>query len=107
MLLGFFQNCKQTNEYFYWDAQTDTDTRRIKNIFWSHASQRAECRDFGDVITFDTTHMIEQKQDATSDVCWIKSSVAECSVRSSPPSRRDGALFYLVVQDIQDLYGWT
>jgi hypothetical protein len=30
--------------------------RRVKNKFWSHASQRAECRDFGDVITFDTTH---------------------------------------------------
>jgi hypothetical protein len=26
------------------------------NIFWSHASQRAKCRDFGDVITFDMTH---------------------------------------------------
>jgi hypothetical protein len=28
----------------------------IKNIFWSHASQCAECMDFGDVITFDMTH---------------------------------------------------
>ena len=26
------------------------------NIFWSHSSQRVECRDFGDVITFDTIH---------------------------------------------------
>jgi hypothetical protein len=30
---------------------------RIKNIFWSHASQRAECRGFGDVIIVDVTHM--------------------------------------------------
>jgi hypothetical protein len=37
-LLDFFRNCKEANEYFYWDAQTDTDTGRIKNIFWSHAS---------------------------------------------------------------------
>jgi hypothetical protein len=28
----------------------------LKNIFWLHASNRAECRDFGDVITFDTTY---------------------------------------------------
>jgi len=28
----------------------------IKNVFWSHASQRAEYRDFGDVVTFDTTY---------------------------------------------------
>jgi hypothetical protein len=44
------------NEYFYWDAQIDGKTGTIKNIFWSHASQRAECKDFGDVITFDMTH---------------------------------------------------
>jgi hypothetical protein len=31
-------------------------TRKIKNIFWSHASHRVECRDFGDAITFDTMH---------------------------------------------------
>jgi hypothetical protein len=24
------------------------------DIFWSHASQRDECRDFGNVVTFDT-----------------------------------------------------
>ena len=28
----------------------------IKNVFWSHASQRAEYKDFGDVVTFDTTY---------------------------------------------------
>jgi hypothetical protein len=31
-------------------------TRELMNIFWSHASQRAECYDFGDVIIFDMTH---------------------------------------------------
>jgi hypothetical protein len=61
-LLEFFQNCKLANKYFYWDAQTDIDTGRIKNIFWSHASQRAEYQDFGDVITFDTTHMTNKNK---------------------------------------------
>ena len=28
----------------------------IQNVFWSHASQRAEYADFGDVVTFDTTY---------------------------------------------------
>jgi hypothetical protein len=53
-LLEFFQHCKSAKEYFYWDAQIDKKTGAIKNIFWIHASQRVECRDFGDVITFDT-----------------------------------------------------
>jgi hypothetical protein len=26
------------------------------NLFWSHASMQGEYADFGDVITFDTTH---------------------------------------------------
>jgi hypothetical protein len=44
------------NEYFYCDAQIDGRTGALKNIFWSHTIQRAECRDFSNVITFDTTH---------------------------------------------------
>jgi hypothetical protein len=55
-VLEFFQCCKSANEYFYWDARIDGRTDALKNIFWSHASQRAECRDFGDVITYDTMH---------------------------------------------------
>jgi hypothetical protein len=55
-LLEFFRRCKRANEFFYWDAKTGLKTGEIVNIFWSHASQRAECKDFGDVITFDTTH---------------------------------------------------
>jgi hypothetical protein len=54
-LLEFFWHCKSTNEYFYWDAQIDGKIGTIKNIFRSHATQRAECRDFDDVTTFDTT----------------------------------------------------
>jgi hypothetical protein len=44
------------NEYFYWDAQIDGQTGALKNIFWSYANQCAECRDFGDIIIFDTMH---------------------------------------------------
>jgi hypothetical protein len=29
---------------------------KILSIFWSHASQQAEYIDFGDAVTFDTTH---------------------------------------------------
>jgi hypothetical protein len=55
-LLEFFWSCKRANEYCSSDAQTDKKIGELKNIFWSHASQRAECRDFEDVITFHTTH---------------------------------------------------
>jgi hypothetical protein len=60
-LLQFFRECKKNNKYFYWDVDADPKIGVIKNIFWSHASQRAEYRDFGDVITFDTTHKTNSK----------------------------------------------
>ncbi|WVZ64205.1 hypothetical protein U9M48_013766 [Paspalum notatum var. saurae] len=37
-------------------AKTVDDNNIVKNIFWSHASQCAEFKDFGDVMTFDTIH---------------------------------------------------
>jgi hypothetical protein len=55
-LLQFFRECKENNDHFYWDVDTDPKTRVVRNIFWSHASQRASYKDFGDVVTFDTTH---------------------------------------------------
>ena len=46
---------KAHNEHFFHDVQLD-ENNVIKNVFWSHASQRAEYVDFGDVVTFDTTY---------------------------------------------------
>ncbi|RLN16875.1 protein FAR1-RELATED SEQUENCE 5-like [Panicum miliaceum] len=54
-LLEFSSEMKAQNEYFYYEEQVDNQNV-IKNVFWSHASQRAEYRDFGDVVTFDTTY---------------------------------------------------
>jgi hypothetical protein len=57
-----FRECKQNNEAFYWDVDFDPKTKALRSIFWSHASQRAEYVDFGDVITFDTTHKTNSKK---------------------------------------------
>ncbi|RLN30643.1 protein FAR1-RELATED SEQUENCE 5-like [Panicum miliaceum] len=54
-LLEFFKEMKAQNEYFFYEVQVHSDNV-IKNVFWSYASQRAEYRDFGDVVTFDTTY---------------------------------------------------
>ncbi|KAG2658305.1 hypothetical protein PVAP13_1KG249210 [Panicum virgatum] len=61
-LLQFFRKCKENNEHFYWDVDAEPKTGVVRNIFWSHASQRAEYRDFGDVITFDTTHKTNSRR---------------------------------------------
>jgi hypothetical protein len=61
-LFQFFRECKQNNEAFYWDVDFDPKTKVLRSIFWSHASQRAEYVDFGDVITFDSTHKTNSKK---------------------------------------------
>ena len=60
-LFRFFRECKEHNEYFYWDVDFDQKTKVLRSIFWCHASQRAEYKDFGDVVTFDTTHKTNSK----------------------------------------------
>jgi hypothetical protein len=61
-LFQFYRECKQNNEAFYWDVDFDPKTKVLRSIFWSHASQCAEYVDFGDVITFDTTHKTNSKK---------------------------------------------
>src|SRR5687767_12350266 len=39
----------------------DLKTKVLRSIFCSHASQRAECKNFGDVIMFDTSHKTNRK----------------------------------------------
>ena len=54
-LLEFFEDCKAQNPQFRWYVKIDKEGA-IHSLFWSHASMQAEYIDFGDVMTFDTTH---------------------------------------------------
>ncbi|WVZ63324.1 hypothetical protein U9M48_012965 [Paspalum notatum var. saurae] len=54
-LLMFFTSCKKENPQFFSDFQLDKEGK-ITSIFWSNASQQGDYIDFGDAITFDTTH---------------------------------------------------
>ena len=54
-LLSFFTSCKKDNPQFFSDFQLDKEGK-ILSIFWSHASQQGDYMDFGDAVTFDTTH---------------------------------------------------
>jgi hypothetical protein len=52
--LSFFHYAKKIIHIFS-DFQLYKEGK-ILSIFWSHASQQAEYIDFGDAVTFDTTH---------------------------------------------------
>ena len=53
-MMDFFNEFHAHNGKFYHNIMYDADGLP-KNIFWSHASCRANYSDFGDVVTFDTT----------------------------------------------------
>ncbi|KAI8529336.1 hypothetical protein RHMOL_Rhmol12G0217200 [Rhododendron molle] len=36
------------------------DKGRLVNVFWADARSRATCKEFGDVVTFDTTYLVNQ-----------------------------------------------
>ncbi|XP_060673898.1 protein FAR1-RELATED SEQUENCE 5-like [Ziziphus jujuba] len=45
----------ENSDFFY--AMDLDDESRIKNLFLADARSRAECKEFGDVVTFDTTYL--------------------------------------------------
>ncbi|KAI8549703.1 hypothetical protein RHMOL_Rhmol06G0045800 [Rhododendron molle] len=36
------------------------DEERLRNVFWADARSRAACKEFGDVVTFDTTYLVNK-----------------------------------------------
>ncbi|KAK9713755.1 hypothetical protein RND81_06G049700 [Saponaria officinalis] len=52
----YFDRMKTSSPEFYFSIQRDGDGKLL-NVFWADARCRAMCKDFGDVITYDTTFM--------------------------------------------------
>ncbi|KAL2896669.1 Protein FAR1-RELATED SEQUENCE 5 [Bienertia sinuspersici] len=52
----YFQQQYEYNQEFYSAIERDNDGR-LMNAFWSDARSRAMHKDFGDIITFDTTFL--------------------------------------------------
>ncbi|XP_038693772.1 protein FAR1-RELATED SEQUENCE 8-like [Tripterygium wilfordii] len=56
---GYFAKIRSKNEGFFslidWDEE-----ERLKSVFWDDPRSRAACREFGDIVTFDTTYLTNQ-----------------------------------------------
>ncbi|CAL5399418.1 unnamed protein product [Camellia sinensis] len=55
-LQKYFLRMHTQNSSFYYMIDVDTDFR-IRNLFWADAMSRAAYKEFGDVISFDTTYL--------------------------------------------------
>ncbi|CAL1380852.1 unnamed protein product [Linum trigynum] len=58
-MLKLFENMKKENEDFFYAYDFDDDGR-LTNVLWVDARSRAAYKEFGDVITFDTTYLLNK-----------------------------------------------
>ena len=55
----YFMKMKADNSDFFFAMDLD-DKGRLRNVFWADARSRAACKEFGDVVTFDTTYLVNK-----------------------------------------------
>ncbi|XP_058228152.1 protein FAR-RED IMPAIRED RESPONSE 1-like [Rhododendron vialii] len=56
---NYFMKMKADNSDFFFALDLD-DEGRLRNVFWVDARSRAACKEFGDVVTFDTTYLVNR-----------------------------------------------
>ncbi|XP_058223590.1 protein FAR1-RELATED SEQUENCE 5-like isoform X4 [Rhododendron vialii] len=56
---SYFMKMKADNSDFFFAMDLD-DKGRLRNVFWADARSRAACKEFGDVVTFDTTYLVNK-----------------------------------------------
>lgn len=54
---NYFLRMKSDNSDFFHIMDLDEEGR-LRNVFWADGRSRAACKEFGDVITFDTTYLV-------------------------------------------------
>ncbi|GFS40191.1 FAR1-related sequence 3 [Actinidia rufa] len=55
----YFMKMRGDNADFFY-AMDLNEKGRLRNVFWADASSRAACKEFGDVVTFDTTYLVNK-----------------------------------------------
>ncbi|KAH9699106.1 protein FAR1-RELATED SEQUENCE [Citrus sinensis] len=55
-LQNYFMKVQAEDNMFYFSMQVD-DEGRLKNIFWAEPRNREAYKEFGDVVTFDSTYL--------------------------------------------------
>ncbi|XP_074580666.1 protein FAR1-RELATED SEQUENCE 5-like [Curcuma longa] len=54
----FIKMGKDNSDFFH--AMDMDDEGRLRNVFWADARSRAAAKEFGDVVTFDTTYLVNR-----------------------------------------------
>lgn len=71
---NYFLRMKSDNSDFFHIMDLDEEGR-LRNVFWADGRSRAACKEFGDVVTFDTTYLVNTCY-AIRPICGSKPSWA-------------------------------
>ena len=55
----YFMRMRGDNADFFY-AMDLNEKGRLRNVFWADARSMATCKEFGDVVTFDTTYLVNK-----------------------------------------------
>lgn len=58
-MVQYFQRMQRDNSDFFYAIDVD-GLNRLRNVFWADARSREAYKEFGDVITFDTTYLVNR-----------------------------------------------
>ncbi|KAJ3692024.1 hypothetical protein LUZ60_012374 [Juncus effusus] len=109
-MFSYFKRMTDDNSDFYYDMDLDNNNR-LKNVFWADARSRAACKEFGDVVTFDTTYLANThgmsfapfvgvnhhgqsvllgcgliSHEDTESFCWLFKTWMKCMWGCAPPA---------------------
>ncbi|XP_058207248.1 protein FAR1-RELATED SEQUENCE 6-like isoform X1 [Rhododendron vialii] len=56
---SYFMKMKADNSDFFYALDLN-EKGRLRNVFWADARSRAACKEFGDVVTFDATFLVNK-----------------------------------------------
>jgi hypothetical protein len=58
-LLSYFSQMREQNTNFFYEIDVDEEFH-LKNVFWDNTRSIAAYEDFGDVVTFDTSYLVNK-----------------------------------------------
>lgn len=99
---SYFMRMKANNFDFLY-AMDLNEKGRLRNVFWADARSRAACKEFGDVVTFDTTYLVNRYDMPFAPFVGVNHHGQSILLGCGLISHEDRVIF-MVISDLVDMY---
>ncbi|XP_022868527.1 protein FAR1-RELATED SEQUENCE 5-like [Olea europaea var. sylvestris] len=102
---AYFSKMQATSPGFFFNIDLD-DEARLRNVFWADNRCRQACKEFGDVVTFDTTYLTNKYEMPFAPFVGVnhhgQSTLLGCGLISNEDTRTFVWLFRTWLQCMHD-----